>query len=96
MKVIGRERLDEFCAKHADARGWIELWIADVERARWRRPQDIRDQYASASFLAGNRVIFNVRGNRYRLECVVAYLISAVGVQWIGTHGEYDARNRKR
>ncbi len=47
----------------ANARTWIEGWIADAEPSRWRTPKDIKDHYASASFLAGNVVIFNVKGN---------------------------------
>jgi mRNA interferase HigB len=96
VKVSGRSALVDFCAKHPDAQGWIEGWLAEVEGATWTAPQQIKDRYASASFLAQNRVIFNVRGNHYRLEIVVAYRTGIVVVSWLGTHAEYDERNRKR
>ncbi len=96
MKILDRERLEKFCRKHADARNWIENWLADVESAAWATPQDIRQRYASASFLAGGVVIFNVKGNAYRLEVSVAYRTGTVAVEWAGTHAEYDERNRKR
>jgi mRNA interferase HigB len=96
MKIVGRSRLEAFCDRHADARKWIEHWLSEVEAGRWVTPQDIRARYASASFLAHNVVIFNVRGNEYRLEARVAYQSSVIVVTWIGTHAEYDQRNRKR
>ena len=92
MRLIGRERLDEFTQTHADARAWIETWIADVEAVRWSTPQDIKESYASASFLADRIVIFNVKGNRYRLEVQVAYNTGVVVVRWAGTHADYTKR----
>lgn len=94
MRIVGRERLDEFTGAHADARSWIANWILDTERASWLTPQDIKDRYVSASFLYGNVVIFNVRGNHYRLEVGVAYNTGVVAVRWIGSHAEYTQRMR--
>lgn len=96
MRVVGRSVLDAFCQKHVDARQWIENWLADVECAAWASPQVIKDRYPAASFLPGNQVIFNVKGNEYRLETTVAYRTSVVIVNWLGTHAEYNRRNRKR
>jgi mRNA interferase HigB len=96
MKIAGRNLLDAFCAKHTDARGWIENWLSDTEAATWAKPQDVKDRYASASFLAGNTIIFNVKGNDYRLEIVCAFKTGVVVVKWAGTHAEYDDRNRRR
>ena len=96
MKVLDRERLERFCRKHSDARGWIENWLGDVESAVWTTPPDIRRRYASASFLPQGVVIFNVKGNAYRLEVTVAYRTGVVVIEWIGTHREYDERNKRR
>lgn len=96
MKVLGRDRLELFCRRHADARRWIDNWVADVESAAWTSPHDIRKRYATASFLGGGLVIFNVRGNAYRLEAGVAYRTGVVSVEWIGTHADYDERNKRR
>jgi mRNA interferase HigB len=96
MRIVGREKLGEFAGAHADARPWIDNWIAATELAVWRTPQDIKDQYASASFLADNVVIFNVKGNRYRLEMLVAYRTGTVVVRKIETHAEYSKPDRRR
>lgn len=96
MKVAGRQVLDAFCRRHADARAWIENWLADAESASWKTPSDVKASYASASFLADNTVIFNVKGNVYRLEAAIAYRVGVVSVNWAGTHAAYDARNRRR
>lgn len=92
MPIVGRDKLDEFVGDHADARSWIEIWIADTEVVRWRTPQDIKVAYSSASFLADRVVIFNVKGKHYRLEVQVAYNTGVVVVRWVGTHAEYSKR----
>ena len=94
MRIVGRDKLDKFCRVHADSRIWMNNWIADTNSASWRTPQDIKAQYVTASFLDGNRVIFNVKGNRYRLEVQLAYNTGVVVVRWIGTHAEYTKRMR--
>ncbi|MDB5902093.1 MAG: uncharacterized protein JWM26_971, partial [Betaproteobacteria bacterium] len=90
MRIVGRDKLDAFSAKHSDARSWLENWIADAELSDWDTPQDIKDRYSAASFLSGNVVIFNVKGNRYRLEVRVAYGTGTVVVRAIETHAEYS------
>lgn len=90
MKLVGREVLERFCAAHPDCRPWISAWIADLPGSHWRTPQDIKSRYSAVSFLADNVVIFNVRGNSYRMVVRVAYAVQVVSVRWIGTHAEYD------
>ena len=92
MLIVGRQKLHDFVAAHADARSWIENWIADMEQAQWRTPQEIKNVYASASFLGDNVVIFNVKGNHYRLEVQLGYNTHLVIVRWAGTHAEYTKR----
>ena len=92
MRIVGRDKLDEFVGAHADARSWIENWLANVEAEQWKTSQDIKRSYASASFLADNVVILNVKGNRYRLEVQIAYKTGIVVVRWSGTHAEYTKR----
>lgn len=92
MRVIGLGLLGDFCAKHADCRKWIANWIGDVRQANWTSTHEVKSRYPSASFLANNVVIFNVRGNEYRLEVQVAYQVRVVAVKWIGTHSEYSKR----
>ncbi|MCC7376922.1 MAG: type II toxin-antitoxin system HigB family toxin [Verrucomicrobiales bacterium] len=90
MKLIGRDLLEEFSQRHADVLGALQSWIKEVESATWTKPQDVRNRYRSADFLSGNRIIFNIKGNSYRLVVVVVYHAGVARVQWIGTHADYD------
>jgi len=90
MKLVGRPVLDEFGRQHADVRKQIAAWIAEVEAAEWQTPQDIKTRYIKASFLSDNRVIFNLKGNDYRLDVKVSYKNQTVLIKRIGTHDEYD------
>lgn len=92
MRIIGLGMLHAFGEQHPDSKQWISNWIKDTHGNSWTTPQDIKRRYATASFLADNTVIFNVRGNNYRLEVKVAYRSENVIVTWIGTHAEYDKR----
>ena len=92
MKLLGKQRLDKFVRKHTDARNWIDCWIAEVEAADWQSPQEVKNRYASASILPENVIIFNVKGNHYRLETRVTFQSKIVIVLWVGTHAEYDKR----
>lgn len=96
MKIVGRGLLQAFCDEHADARNWIKGWIAEAQYAKWTDSHDIKSRYPSASFLSDNLVIFNVKGNSYRLEAKVAYKTGTLSISWIGTHAEYDKRNKQR
>ena len=96
MILLGKQLLQEFKDNYDDACDWIDNWVADVEGSIWTAPQDIKNKYSSASFLHGNVVIFNVKGNNYRLEVKVAYQTAIVQAVWAGTHTEYDKRNKKR
>lgn len=58
--------------------------------AHWKAPQDIKQRYPSASFIARNRVVFNIKGNEYRLVVAVAYRLQAVYIKFVGTHAQYD------
>ena len=92
MNLVGRKQLLEFVRKHADARNWIATWLAETKAANWRTSKDIKARYRSASFLAENVVIFNVKGNRYRLEVQVSYGLGVVMVRHIETHADYTRR----
>ena len=90
MRLVGRQVLTAFLERHGDARGAIGTWVAEVEAATWKGPADIKVRYPSASFLSNNEVIFNIKGNKYRLKVLVAYATQLVAVQKVGTHAEYD------
>lgn len=90
MKIVGLRILETFGELHADVRKQVGAWLHEVEEAEWRSPADIKARYAAASFLADNRVIFNLKGNRYRLKIKVSYKSQIVLVKRIGTHAEYS------
>jgi mRNA interferase HigB len=90
MKLVGRGILFAFCKKHADVSPQISAWCAEVEEAQWKGPPEIKLRYTSASFLAGNRVVFNLKGNKYRLDTKVNYKHQVILVKRIGTHAEYS------
>lgn len=94
MKIVGTGILQSFCGTHPDCRKWVALWLAETRAVRWQGTQDIKNRYSTASFLADNTVIFNVRGNDYRMEVQAAYGAGVVLVKWIGTHAEYSKRRK--
>ena len=92
MQLLGLIKLDNFKRKHADARGQLDAWCLEAERAQWAGPQDIKIRYPSASFLADNKVIFNIKGNTYRLVIKAKYQNGLILIEWVGTHAEYDKK----
>jgi mRNA interferase HigB len=90
MRIISRRILREFCGKHPDAAIPLQTWFHDVERPAWNSPADIKAVYRNASFVANNRVIFNLKGNHYRLVVVVILQHGVVYIRFVGTHEEYD------
>ena len=96
MNVLGKNILNDFLKTHAIATSSIQAWLSEVENKKWNNTVDIRERFASASFLSDNVVIFNIKGNSFRLEVSVAFESKTVMIMWIGTHAEYDKRNKKR
>jgi mRNA interferase HigB len=92
MTLVGQDKIDQFMRRHAQACKPMQAWVAEVKKARWRRPQEIKNRYQTADFLKENRVIFNVKGNSYRLLAKIAYRTAVVLVEWVGTHAEYDRK----
>jgi mRNA interferase HigB len=76
--------------KHADAKQPLRAWYHDVLRADWKSPADVKNVYASASIVGENRLVFNIRGNKYRLVVAVNYKYRMCYVRFIGTHKVYD------
>jgi len=90
MHVVGRESLELFCAAHADVRTQVDAWLADVESASWATPHELKAHYPHASLLGRNLVVFNIKGNKYRLAAKINYTSQVVLVKQIGTHADYD------
>ena len=90
MRIIARKTLREFWESHTDARQPLQAWYADVKHSVWKKPSDVKEVYRNASFVANNRIVFNIKGNKYRLVVVINYEHSIVYIRFVGTHREYD------
>jgi mRNA interferase HigB len=93
VRVIARRTLRRFwenSPRYADSKGALEAWHQEVRAADWATPQDVKAQFRHASILKGNRVVFNIAGNKYRLVVRINYAYRVVYVRFIGTHQEYD------
>jgi mRNA interferase HigB len=91
VRVIAVASLRAFWLQHPDAEQPLKAWFEEASKATWTQPSDIKAQYRSASILKNRRVVFNIKGNDYRLVVAVAYRLQIVYVKFIGTHPQYDA-----
>ena len=90
MRVIAISTLRAFWTKHSDAQTPLMAWYALASRSQWRSTSDIKEAYRNASFTANNRVVFNIKGNDYRLVVLVRYDKGLLFVKFVGTHAQYD------
>jgi mRNA interferase HigB len=90
MHVISRKQLREFAARHPDAESSLRAWFHEAKQAHWGATTDIKRQFGSASILKGNRVVFNICGNKYRLVVKINYHAEIVYIRFVGTHSDYD------
>jgi len=90
MRVIAISTLRAFWTKHPDAQTPLKDWYALASRAQWKSPSDIKAAYRNASFTSNNRVVFNIKGNDYRLVVLVRYDKGLLFVKFVGTHAQYD------
>ncbi len=90
MRIISRRTIKEFSELHPDARQSLQAWYADARHARWRSPADIKAVYRNVSLVPNNRVVFNIKGNTYRLVAAIQYELGIVYIRFVGTHQEYD------
>jgi mRNA interferase HigB len=91
MRVIAVSTLRAFWARFPDAEQPLKAWYEEAKSAAWTQPAEIKAQYRSASVLKNRRVVFNIKGNEYRLIVAIAYKLQIVYVEFVGTHKEYDA-----
>ncbi|MEO8400009.1 MAG: type II toxin-antitoxin system HigB family toxin [Ignavibacteriaceae bacterium] len=93
MRVIAIKVLKDFWRKHSNAEQPLKAWFAETRKAEWKKPADILSIYKSASILKNNRVVFNIKGNDYRLITAINYDFKIIYIRFIGTHKEYDKIN---
>ena len=96
MRIVARRTLKMFVetrARHRDAQALkaaLDAWFAEVRKASWRNMAAVKRHYSTASVVSADRVVFNIKGNSYRLVVAIDFEKSIVFVKWIGTHADYD------
>ena len=99
MRIIARRTLKRFideCEGHRDQpalKAALDAWFSEVRRANWSTSADVKRHYATASIISADRVVFNIKGNSYRLVVAIDFEKAIVFIKWIGTHGDYDQIN---
>jgi len=94
--VIARGTLNRFVANRVErslqsaVKGQLDAWYAEVSRAAWMNSAELKKQFRTASIVSSERVVFNIKGNDYRLVAGVDYRFQILLIVWIGTHREYD------
>lgn len=90
MKIVAVGTLRDFWERHPDAEQSLKAWYDEARAATWASPAEVKARYGNASIVGKNRVVFNIKGNSYRLIVAVAYKFQAIYIKFIGTHAEYD------
>ena len=95
MRVIAKKTLREFWKKHNDCEQQLKAWFQEASKAEWTTPNEIKSDYPSASIVGNDRIVFNIKGNAYRLIVKINFDYQMVLIRFIGTHAEYDKINVK-
>jgi mRNA interferase HigB len=96
VRIIARKTLRQFVERlrgskdQKAVKSALDAWFHEVLRADWKAPADVVKAYAKASIVGPDRVVFNIKGNNYRLVAAINYRHQIVFIKWIGTHADYD------
>jgi mRNA interferase HigB len=93
VRIIAKKILREFWTIHPDCEQQLKSWYQEANNSEWENPNQIKMEYPSASILADNRIVFNIKGNNYRLIVKMNYDYRMAWIRFIGTHAEYDKIN---
>ncbi len=91
MRVIARASLRVFWERYPDSQAALEAWFWEATHANWRNSAEVKEKYRSASIVGGERMVFNVCGNKYRLIVRINFHAGVAFVKFVGTHAEYDS-----
>ena len=95
MRVIAKKILRVFWEKHRDCEQQLKAWYQETSKAEWPNSNAIKTEYPNASIIGDNRIVFNIKGNTYRLIVRINFDYQMVWIRFIGTHAEYDKINAK-
>ena len=90
MRVIAKRTLREFWKKHADSEQQLKSWFRETEKTNWKTINELKKDYPKASILKDNRIVFDIKGNNYRLVVKINFEYQICWIRFIGTHSEYD------
>ncbi|GHT03675.1 toxin RelE [Bacteroidia bacterium] len=96
MRVIAKRILREFWESHPDCEQQLKSWFREASNAEWKDPNQIKQEYPSASILNDNRIVFNIKGNTYRLIVKINYDYQMLWIRFVGIHAEYDKINANK
>lgn len=94
MVIITKTTIEKYALKHSIAADPLNTWYAIAKQADWGSFQDVRDTFNSADYVGNNRVIFNIKGNDFRLITLILFRTRTVFILWFGTHAQYDKINK--
>lgn len=89
-RIIAKRTLRKFWEKHSDSEQYLKTWYETARTSNWNSPYDIKETYINASILKNNRVVFNIKGNSYRLVVKFNYERQWAFIRFVGTHAQYD------
>lgn len=95
MRIIAKSTLKKFWDKHPDAEQPLRAWHDEAKKAEWNNFQDIKSQFKSASIVGNDRIVFNIKGNDYRLVILILFRKGKIFIRFVGTHKEYDKIDAK-
>ncbi len=95
LNIISHKKLRDFYSRHPDAKEALNTWFKVASNADWKGFNDLKETYPSADFVGDDRVVFNIRGNNYRLIVRISFQFKNAMIKWIGTHAEYDKIDAK-
>ena len=95
MRIIARRTIREFWHNHSDSETPLISWFKEIKKAKWKNFNELKAQFRNASIVGNDRVVFNIKGNDYRLVAAIDYEKQILWIRFIGTHKAYDKINAK-
>lgn len=90
MRVIAKKTIVSFYTEHADAKTALEEWYEKTEKAEWESFAELKNSFGSADHVGNGRIVFDIKGNRYRLVALVLFRIKMVSIRFVGTHDAFS------
>ncbi len=97
MRIIKEKTLTDYCRqrKYKPAEESLKAWVYEIKHSNWNNANELKLKYKNASIISSKRVVFNIKGNYFRLIVDIEYKLKIVFIVWLGTHEEYDRINAK-